>query len=431
MLFEDAEPREVKTSESRMNDPFNPGVIGRQYYHGALLMELFSSKENHLADWLQWLESGTGAPPINVQVYRGRNMLIGKHPEFPYDNRRSGIIPLLEFNTGEIETMRGSSPQAQEARRIFLQRLDLHLFGVYGAIGRMSRDAYYMEQIKADFAFSNSLRERHDHRLKITPNPLDLDDPRFDPVPNPITDFDNVARVVHQDAKTVAIRVNLGGVNKNKNEEIIRKMFFITHWQMVQKAYRESGLFKNNMESAIYLLNDFIKSMEATKNQEEIFLLYDRRAWNSIRFRVQLAHQYVSGTIHDFGPQPFIYQTLADVFYPLYPVMGIAVARIGENNYEMKRLFSNENPDPLDRFYEKLVKTRRMSRDFYKRVAGQMPTGSTLTAISKTPQHTQLYESFGFHLDKSEFNPEWQTQMDTLSETRENILTRLSGNKTE
>ena len=193
---------------------------------------------------------------------------------------------------------------------------------------------------------------------------------------------------------------------------------------MVQKAYRESGLFKDDIETSLYLLDDFVKSMEESKGHEEIYLMYEKDAWDIIEYRMSLAHRYAAVELRGLGLQPFQYQTIADAFYPFYPTYGIIVEHHPSGELEYKRLFHNNIPDPLG-MLGLPVDEADQSKSFYHDVTKQLPIGSTIMAVSKTPIHTRFYRQLGFNLQSSVFNPEWQTKKDTLTQTRESFLEKL------
>jgi hypothetical protein len=411
----------------------DPGFMtfdGTPYYNGGLLLEFFGPHKNSLPDWLKWLESDDSSlpEPKGPGLYVGGNsFVLAKKVEFPIDGgllefgndpSRKMIVSLMEFRGEGIKSMRGSSSEAKAAREKFLQRLDLQLFGLYGAVKADTYANLLMRSIAQDHLLFSSRSFRRD--VKTSFNPMGVQ-PSVPPS-NPVEDMKAVAEVVHEDSDNVLVRIDLSQKPANRNQEIIQKMFFITHWQMVQKAYRESRLFEDKLETSLMLLDDFVKSMEETKNNEQIFLMYSAQAWHTMVYRMTAAHKYYSTYMSGIGMQPYRYQRIADVFYPFYPTYGMIVEKFGENEFEMKRLFHNQNPDPLN--YLRAESSKIHKYFFYNEVGKTLPEGAKLMAVSKNPIHTRLYKSIGFNLVESKFYAPWNCTKDVLRMTLDEYLAK-------
>lgn len=430
-------------STATARNDFDPSVVSFQsksFNHAGLLLQFFGPMKNQFREWLSWLESdGAQSPPPNSPglYYSQRGLLIAKEMRFPIDagysqysggdTSRRMIMELMEIPSEKLSSMKGSSPEAIKDRASFLEQLDTTLFGLYGAL---KSDTYanlnMRTTISGDHTLSASLYPRVRYRAKSAP--LGVYDRNFKAPPSPIHDFDRVVEVLAQTSTSVTVKIKLGGRAgelKSENEELIKQMFFITHWQMVQKAYRETGLFKNDLATSLYLLDDFAKSMKSSGGDQEIVLVYDRQAWESMRFRMKVAHRYVAIEMQGIGLQSYQYQTIPDVFYPFYPRYGVAIEKHPSGEYELKRLFHNANPDPL-----KMLRPTEIQKganlEIHHAVAQNLPPRARIKVISKSPVHTRLYKSVGFKLEKSEFNPEWNSQMDTLTQTRESFLEKTA-----
>jgi hypothetical protein len=409
----------------------------KSFRNAGMLLEFFGPMENSFRAWLKWLEADApseasiGGPGL----YRSGSGLfvIAKQQVFPFDagvSEFSGgdiserrIIPLMEFWDSQMQSMRGSSVAARAARGNFLRQLDTHLFGLYGALENNTHDNLLMRTIQGDHTLMASMYPRVQYRA--TPNWISASWPNVEAPKSPMNDFHQVAKVVSDSENGVLVKVNLGnaGGTLSKNAELIQRMFFITHWQMVQRAYRKSGLFADELDSALYLLDDFIRTMEASNQQQDLYLLYDRRAWQSMMFRLNLAHQYVSVRMTGAGWQPYMYQTIADVFYPFYPSYGVVIESYAPMEFEMKRLFHNPDPDPLQMLGHE-GEARIPKFHFYHEVGKQLPLGAKLKAVSKSTLHNRLYRSIGFKLTHSEYVPEWRSQKYTLFLGIEEFLSR-------
>lgn len=428
----------LKPVETRWVQPQYEAV---PYSHARFLLEFFGPLSNSFMGWLKWLESDAAeAPPLGIGLYRtARSLIIGKKQEFPIDagvseviyreNEPARISSLMQISTALVQKLRGSSAEAQAGRKELLQLIDRELFGIYRLVESPSIDQFYVQLIKGDETMRASIARDNRH---YRPRPVhdwigwDLEGVKLPE--NPIHDFNKVANVIKQDADTVLVRVKLGegAEPQNRNQELIQKMFFITHWQMVNKAYRETKLFADDLQTAMYLLNDFIKSTKSSAEPQDLYLMYERRAWESMVYRMNLAHKYVVRQwMAGEPPVPlYRYQTINDVFYPFYPVFGMMVERHRTGEYEYKRLFHNANTDPLGMLDSKLTNIRQLNSQFYHDVTAQVPAGSTLKAVSKTDAHTRLYEAFGFNMVSSGYNLEWQSQMDTLVHSRDAFFER-------
>lgn len=272
--------------QSELDDRGVYSFDANPFYNGALLLELFGPMKNSLPAWLKWLESGdTAVAPQGPGLYLGaRSFVVAKFMEFPIDGgimqfsggdiERRQITSVMEIPRGEITDMRGQSDQAKHAREKLLAQLDTQLFGMYGALESDSYDNLTMRSIRGDHILSASLNPRI--RYKATPYGFGLVPPGFKPPTSPLDDLNGVAQVISEDDESVVIKVKLGQRDGplNRNQEILQRMFFITHWQMVQKAYRKTGLFADNFKSAVYLLDDFIRSMDQSGPDQDIYLMY-------------------------------------------------------------------------------------------------------------------------------------------------------------
>lgn len=415
--------------------------MDKSFRNADFLLEFFGPLKNSFRDWLKWLESDdTAAPqPTGPGLYIGGNrIVIAKQTVYPIDAgisqfsnedvARRTITPIMQFHNEQITRLRGSSQEAVDARKSLFRKLDTLLFGIYGALKSDTHENLVMRTtIGGDHILNSSLYSRH--RIRIQERMFDRFKSDFKPPHSPIDDFKKIAHVISETPDKVTVKIKLNPSEAlNQNQQLIQRMFFITHWQMVQKSYRESGLFKDDIKSALYLLDDFIKSMEESKGQEDIYLMYERDAWENIEYRISLAHRYASVELNGLGLQPFQYQTIADAFYPFYPTYGIIVDHHTSGELEFKRLFHNNNPDPLEML--RLPKDEHdHSKQFYYDVTTQLPVHSTVMAVSKTSIHTRFYRMLGFKLQSSVFNPEWQTNKDILTQDRENFLEKLKPKK--
>lgn len=400
------------------------------FHNGALLLEFFGPLKNSFPAWLKWLESDDGSEPSpeGPGIYRyGDRLIIAKRMEYPIDGglvefsgdpKRSLITPLLEFYVKDAKHMNGSSESSVKARELFMKHLDTQLFGIYGAKKEDNFSNLLTRAISQDLLLEAARFFRRDvitstHPLSYIPQPAP---------PNPVEDMKKMAEVIHEDEDNVVIRIDLNKKPENRNQEIIQRMFFITHWQMVQRAYRESGLFENKFETSLLLLDDFIQSMEETKNNEQIFLMYPAHAWHTMVYRMNVAHLYYTRHMFGAGLQPYRYQRISDVFYPFYPTYGMLVEKFGENEFEMKRLFHNQDPDPLNIL--KLEDKKPHKYFFYHQVGKVLPKDAKLMAVSKNPIHTRLYKSIGFKLVESKFYEPWKCTKDTLRMTLDEYLAK-------
>lgn len=414
--------------------PENNGFVtfdSNPFYNGGLLMELFGPKRNGVREWLRWVErENPGLPPENlpgIYIYSNNSFVVAKTIEYPIDAglsqlggdpKAKRIVPLLRFHAEDVKAMHGSSPAAQAAQRNLLRALDSHLFGIYGALREDSIPNLEIRAISGDHALYASRYPGVRYTVSRSPMYGGAIE-----APSVLEDFKKVVEVVSVDEETVVAKMDLARQPENRNQEVIQRMIFITHWQMVQKAYRESGLFQDDFKSAIYLLDDFIESMESSQQQASIYLMYDAEAWRSMMFRMNLAHQYVAIFMNPYGMQPYRYQTIADVFYPFYPTCGMITEVHPNGEVELKRLFFNSNPDPLNMLGSP-PPDPRTTRHFYRSVVRQIPVGTSLLAISKTPAHTRMYKGLGFTLVSSEYSQEWGTNKDTLRMTLDESLGR-------
>jgi hypothetical protein len=395
------------------------------FYNGALLLELFGPTRNKLRDWLSWMEAEAPGPiPENLPglYLDGNRFVVGKFMEFPIDagimQFRNGdasqrlLTKLMEFMWDDSMLIHGNSETARAARQRLLEALDQHLFGIYGALRSDTYENLNVRAIAYDHALLASLHPRIRYNASL--NPFSRASNQSLPATRAIDDLKQVAEVVSMNDESVIVKIDLGRNPLNRNQEVIQKMFFITHWQMVQKVYRESRLFSDNMQSAIYLLDDFTNSLKSSGQGANIYLMYDIRAWESKMFRMNIANHYVAIFMDRFGLQPYRYQTIADVFYPFYPIYGMITQTHLNGEVELKRLFHNNNPDPLNRLHSQLPPSRTRNMLFYRAATAQIHSGTTLVAYSTSPVNTRLYQSFGFQLVESGFFPEWGTHRDVL-----------------
>lgn len=337
----------------------------KSFNNGSFLLEFFGPTQNKFRDWLKWLESDDGSPPPanSPGVFWGSHgLIIAKEMKFPidagisqvrsHDPQAKKIVEIMSISTEKLSNMKGSSPAAVQDRARLLDRVNTHLFGIYGALKENSYENLAMRTgISGDHTLLASTRPRVGYRVRDVFGYSRENDPKVPP--RPVKDFDRVVEVINETPYNVTVKVSLGkkpGEVLTENEELIKKMFFITHWQMVQKSYRETGLFKDNLETSIYLLDDFARSMKESQDQD-IVLVYDRAAWESMRFRMSVAHRYVAIEMSGVGLQPYQYQTIPDVFYPFYPRYGVAVEKHRSGEYELKRLFHMRTRIPCACFH--------------------------------------------------------------------------------
>ncbi len=434
------EPSPSKREVFRPQEYEFESYMEKPFYNGAFLLEFFGPTKNTFRDWLKWLESDdkdAPAPPSPGLYFGSSGLSFLKKSVYPIDAGISEFrddiassrmhTSVMEIRTRELSNMRGSSQSAVKARAHFLKLLDTYIFGLSGALKEDSYENLVMRTaIGGDHTLNLSIRPGMRYRVKDRLS-FGLHVPDFKPPPTPLDDFKKVAQVIHETDHAVTVKVKLGrkeGEILSQNEELIQRMFFMTHWQMVQKAYRETGLFKDELKTAIYLLDDFVKSMEHSGGEQEIYLMYEREAWESMEFRMGLAHRYVAIEMFGAGLQPYQYQRISDVFYPFYPRYGLAVEKHPTGELEFKRLFHNEDSDPLH-MLSQFVEEKDLSKDFYYHVTQQLEPGAKVMAVSKTPMHTRFYRQLGFKLENSVFNPEWGTNKDTLMQTRESFLEKL------
>jgi hypothetical protein len=424
-----------KTATQPHIRPAVTSFMEKSFYNGGLLMEFFGPQQNTLSTWLKWLESDdlNAKPAAGPGLYIGSGKyILAKDMEYPIDagvnqfknsdvsNRH--IVSLAEFSNAEVQNMRGSSDAAKKARELLMQRLDMQIFGIYGALQHNTAQDIIMRSIGGDHTLSASIYPRiqfHATHNWVFENPEDV-------APgNPLEDLKKVAQIVSDTDDMTVLKIPLGYKPQNRNQEVIQKMFFITHWQMVQKAYRETGLFPDEFKTATNLLDGFIETMKTSDPNQDIYLAYDPQAIDSMGFRMSVANQYVSIHMQNAGWQPYYYQTIADVFYPFYPIFGMAVEKYPNGERELKRLFRNDNPDPLNLLREPYSNKKSLIYEFYRDIIKPLPAGSPLVVSSKTPVHTRIHKSMGFTLDHSEFIPEWNATKDTLKGTRESFLTQI------
>lgn len=404
--------------------------LATPFHNGALLLEFFGPLKNTFPAWLKWLESDDYSQPApkGPGIYRDGNKLIiakemeypidGSYVEFSNDFSRKLISPVLEFFVKDAQHMNGSSPSSMKAREIFLKQLDTQLFGIYGAKKEDNFTNLLTRTIGQDLLLEASRNFRRD--VITSPDPISFV-PKPVP-PNPLEDMKKVAEVIHEDDDNVVVRIDLGKKPENRNQEIIQRMFFITHFQMVQRSYRESRLFENKFETALLLLDDFIQSMKETNNGEQIFLMYPAHAWHTMVYRMNVAHLYYTRNLFGAGLQPYRYQRISDVFYPFYPTYGMIVEKSGENEFEMKRLFHNLDPDPLN--YLKLEDKKTHKYFFYHEVGKVLPKGAQLLAISKLAGTTRGYKAIGFKLVESKYFEPWKCNKDILRMTLDEYLAK-------
>jgi hypothetical protein len=394
------------------------------YNNGALLLEFFGPMENTFYEWVHWLESDDDVlQPEGPGVVRyGNGMILVAHGE------RLATFP-------NVSRMKGSSEEARAAREQVFSSLELHLFGLYGALKANPRmgaltghewDSLSMRTIGQSHLLELATSRHVQYHIRRN---LGFSSEEKSKPDDPLEDFNRMVEVVSHEKGAVIVRVKMGdrGRTLNANERLIQKMFFITHWQMVQKAYRETELFQDDVKTALYLIDDFIESMKVSQDQD-IYLLYEEEAWKSMLFRMSVAHRYVSIKMSGAGWQPYFYQTINDVFFPFYPMFGLIAEKHPDGVIEMKRLFLNQNPDPLDRLRSSL-KRSSLQFHFYHQVARAFPEGNRLMVVSKTNKHTRRYQMVGFKLTDSQWNPEWGSQKDTLHSTREEFMKRTEDKK--
>lgn len=418
----------------------------KDYRNGELLLSFFGPTGNSFHAWLKWLASNdpSHAPPEGPGLYySGRGITVAKFAQFPFDFGRrfesdkveegKRLQPLLELQGFDIRNYRGDSSQAIAGRTHIHSLIDRELFGVYSSIDSNDRDYNGLNRY-------TTLNGDHVVHASVYGSQIVVRDTLYGQNIDPnqgrtvLDDFDKVAKVIAETDDTVIIKVSMAptldgldekGDPENENQKLIRRMFFITYWQMVQQAYRKSRLFPDEFDSAIYLLDDFIATMKSSGPNQDLYLMYDADAWNSMRRRMRLAHRYAAVYMAGAGRQPFFYQTIPDVFVPFYPVYGLTTERYPTGELEVKRLFNNSNPDPLkilENRYGPFTNGRGLNMYFYHSIANQLNPGTRLVAASKTKIHTRLYKGLGFELISSEYKEEWGTNKDFLASSREHFL---------
>ena len=431
------------------------------YQYGAFLRHLFGPKSTQFHQWVEWLKSeqpGHYHPESGLGLYLGREgVLVMRKAETPFDdgyasfrgpNETFGQI-ILRIGVLDSSYLRGQSEKAEIGRELLNELLDLHLFDAYAIkeiLARGDWDPITTEAIR--------LRDSINHQgLRLSLNPMipyrvldytnvkdsqtiaDNVSPlrarvsekypvtfnvRSDYVRNendhmsPLHQFRQVVQVVEKTSDRVIVKIGLGKDSRPENEmqEYIQRMFFISYWQMAQKAYRKK-LMEDNPESSLFMMTDFVKTLNSFGEKSDHYMIYDRYAWESMEFRMALAHKYVSYHASGAGWQPYRYQTIADAFSGLYPKMGVTVEKHPTGEFEFKRLFNNSDPDPF-----KLLPERDWPSDlglyFYYRVGKELPADSTVTVISKEKGHNRMYQSFGFELSKEAYHKEWEAIVSTF-----------------
>lgn len=412
-----------------------------RFQNGAFLRMFFGPEINRLHQWLDWLKNEDTRAFTEIDglcAYCSRTgIALARTLEFPFDfgmdlrrADRRNVLKIMDIPVEDLSLLVGKSDIAQRGRQALLDQLDIHLFGVYAAkrISQQSEQSTMLQEALDILSLSHSPGLTAAANPKV---PYRMRSQMARPVESTITAHDQspvkqlyeVVEVVAKTEDTIVIKVPLGKDHrpKNKMQEIIQQMFFITYWQMIQKSYRESGLFENTIESALYLMDNFVKTMRESSDQQSLYMMYDRMAWEVIEFRMALAHKYVAIEMFGVDWQPYRYQTIADVFSPLFPVFGMTVEKYPTGEYEVKRLFQNTDPDPLQ-IQPPSQLPKGLNMLFYHQVAKDLPEGGELVAISKTKVHTRLYKSLGFELTTETFNPDWNGPMYILNQPLQRFI---------
>lgn len=448
------------------------GVFESGHQNGTILREFFSPHANDWTKWLAWIQSDRlGPSPDGMPdfYYTSQGIDVCRRQEYPIDTGHycadgSGgnrLITLLGLPIEHIRDIRGSSEQAKIGQQVLLDKLNMQLFGVYYArqvpwLEKWVLGVHWHPGLVAARTFrqpfrvspySSSLSGRlvgHDethvegYRVRKANGELDLEvigdalDAREKRLAQERgdagEDLKEAVDVVYSDEKVVLIKVPLGKERppKNRNQEVIRQMFFITYWQMVQKSYRETGLFSNTLETAMLLLDDFIKTMNESSDDQNLYLMYEQAMWQRMVFRMSIANHYVQVKLSGgAGWQPYQYQSIPDVFWPFYPLFGLTSEKYPTGEVELKRLFENRDPDPLNILgsLEPFERPKDLNKLFFYEVASNLKTETEwFVAVSITRAHTALYKRMGFELVKREFHHDWGTEKWTLLQSVEHYL---------
>lgn len=411
------------------------------FQNGAFLRMFFGPQKNRFDQWLDWLKNDDPRAFSDIEglcAYCTRNgTALARFLEFPFDfgmdllrPDRRNVVKVMDIPVADPTQLIGKSETAENGRKVLIDQLDLHLFGVYSAkrISQQPEQSPMLQDALDMLSLSNSpglMAAAHPKvPYRMRRNMLTLADTTYTPhSQSPVRQLYEVVEVVAKTTDTIVIKVPLGKEHapKNKIQEVIQQMLFITYWQMVQKSYRESGLFENTIESALYLMDNFVKTMRESSDQQTLYMMYDRMAWEVMEFRMALAHKYISYQMFGAGWQSYRYQTIADVFSPLFPVFGMTIEKYPTGQYEVKRLFQNTDPDPL-RVLPPWELPKALNMLFYHQVAKDLPEGAELVAISKTKIHNRLYKSLGFELTAEAFNAEWNSPMYTLNQPLQRFI---------
>ncbi|MGE4131359.1 MAG: hypothetical protein AB7F86_06955 [Bdellovibrionales bacterium] len=390
------------------------------YYNAGLLLWLFGSQKNKMAEWLKSLETGVRAEGDPALYFGSGGAMIMKPIEYPYDmgqtimtdTDKKQYLGLLRFSPGEIETMRGSSPEAKRARDLLLARLDRHFFGAYGIKGALDHEAFDARDVTWHAGLTVAVYPRVAHEIMRDWVAQDRSEEEPSEV---LAEVQKVAEIVAQNEQTTLLKIDLGRKPENRTQEILQQMFFITHWQMTQLAYRQSGLFPNKMETALYLVDDFARAMKERGQSQKLYLLYENGAFKVLSKRLAMANRFVRVYEDRAGWQNFQYQRISDAFFPLYPSYGAVVDQISPGKFEIKRLFNNANPNPLDINvgWQEIGKIEPTA--FYRLLADDLPDNCELEVVSKSKVHNRYYARVGFKLVHEEFYEPWDAIKYTLA----------------
>lgn len=447
-------------------------ILYGEIQNAAVLREFFSpqsSKRFH--EWLKWVRSeepGLAPGDFPNFYYTHEGLSLSRHVEYPIDagrpsfkTERPPIMDLLQIPVESSSDLRGDSDKAKNGQKVLLDKLNMQMFGVYYAKEVPFRESWVM-RVHWHPGLEASKSTMYPTHFRVSPYPMGSPAREFDfstamvdgiqvidengerdpeaiakvidareeklaaERGDPLEDLKAVVDVLHSDSDVVLIKIPLGRERqpKNRNQEVIQQMFFITYWQMVQKAYRETGLFPDDLDTAILLVDDFIETMKESSDDQNLYLMYDAKMWDRIVFRMSIANQYVSIKMTEAGWQPYQYQSIPDVFSPFYPIFGVTTEKYPTGEVELKRLFDNRDPDPLEIIYHPSDRPfewiKNVNNLFFNVVAKDLENETdTMVVVSKTKGHNALYRRMGFDIVKEEFHEEWGTNKWTLKQTIE------------